>query len=106
MQNQHRYVSLLYYYMQVYVPGQEGKDVELEVDNSAYEMLHRMNVEWPMLSFDFVGDTLGQQRTKVGMITAHMYMYLDVHTDSDLYIYIYIYIHTCIDVDIHAYIHT
>ena len=52
--------------MQVYVPGQalaEGE--ELEVDNSTYEMLHRLTVEWPILSFDFVRDSLGQQRTKV-----------------------------------------
>jgi hypothetical protein len=50
--------------LKVYIPGKEAKDQELEVDNSAYEMLHRLNVEWPMLSFDFVGDTLGQSRTK------------------------------------------
>ena len=47
---------------------QEGE--ELEVDNSTYEMLHRMNVEWPILSFDFMRDGLGQQRTKVYYRTA------------------------------------
>ncbi len=51
---------------QVYVPGQELQEgEELEVDNSTYEMLHRLNVEWPILSFDFMRDGLGQQRTKV-----------------------------------------
>jgi ribosome assembly protein RRB1 len=51
---------------QVYVPGRGLQDgEELEVDNSTYEMLHRLNVEWPILSFDFMRDGLGQQRTKV-----------------------------------------
>lgn len=50
---------------QVWIPGKGGEQPEhLEVDNSTYEMLHRMNVEWPMLSFDFVADNLGPQRTK------------------------------------------
>lgn len=26
----------------------------LEFDNSAYDMLHRLNIEWPSLSIDFV----------------------------------------------------
>ena len=33
-------------------PLQEGE--ELEYDGSAYEMLHRCNVEWPCLSIDFL----------------------------------------------------
>lgn len=28
------------------------KDEVLEPDQSVYEMLHRMNVQWPCLSFD------------------------------------------------------
>jgi len=28
------------------------EDEELEYDNSAYQMLHRANVEWPCLSID------------------------------------------------------
>jgi ribosome assembly protein RRB1 len=28
-------------------------------------MLHRMNLEWPCLSFDIIRDNLGYQRTKV-----------------------------------------
>ena len=26
----------------------------LEFDNNAYDMLHRLNIEWPSLSIDFV----------------------------------------------------
>ncbi|KAJ3362372.1 ribosome biosynthesis protein rrb1 [Allomyces javanicus] len=51
--------------VRVYLPGQplaEGE--ELEVDNSAYEMLHRLNVKWPCLSFDILRDQLGLERTK------------------------------------------
>ena len=37
---------------QVWIPGKGGEQPEhLEVDNSTYEMLHRMNVEWPMLRY-------------------------------------------------------
>ena len=36
----------------------------LDFDPSAYTMLHRMNTEWPCLTFDVVQDGLGQQRTK------------------------------------------
>ena len=54
--------------VQVYIPGKGvDKDLELEVDNTAYEMLHRMTVEWPMLSFDFLPDTLGANRTRFPM---------------------------------------
>jgi ribosome assembly protein RRB1 len=31
-----------------------GKGEVLEFDNRAYEMLHRLNVEWPSMSIDFV----------------------------------------------------
>ena len=35
--------------LKVYIPGKEEKDQELEVDNSAYEMLHRLNVDLSIL---------------------------------------------------------
>jgi ribosome assembly protein RRB1 len=46
----------------VYIPGvgeplQKGQ--QLEPDQSAYEMLHRLNVTWPCLSFDILQDHLG-----------------------------------------------
>jgi len=41
-----------------------GEDEQLEYDNSAYIMLHQMKVEYPFLSFDFVRDSLGEQRNK------------------------------------------
>lgn len=46
----------------VYIPG-VGAPLEsgqtLEPDQSAYEMLHRLNVTWPCLSFDVLQDHLG-----------------------------------------------
>ena len=36
----------------------------LEVDESAYKMLHNVNLEWPSLSFDFISDDLGNNRTR------------------------------------------
>ncbi|KNC97610.1 uncharacterized protein SPPG_07079 [Spizellomyces punctatus DAOM BR117] len=48
----------------VYLPGQElGEGEELVADNSTYEMLHSMGVEWPCLSFDILRDNLGTGRT-------------------------------------------
>ncbi|KAL9934066.1 hypothetical protein V8E36_007148 [Tilletia maclaganii] len=51
---------------QVYIPGahklEEGQT--LEPDQSAYEMLHRLNVTWPCLSFDILADHLGSERRK------------------------------------------
>lgn len=48
---------------QVYLPGQElGEGEELVADNSTYEMLHSMGVEWPCLSFDILHDNLGTGR--------------------------------------------
>ncbi|EJT99959.1 WD40 repeat-like protein [Dacryopinax primogenitus] len=38
------------------------KDEILEPDQSVYEMLHRMNVTWPCLSFDVLNDGLGNER--------------------------------------------
>jgi len=49
---------------EAYMPGsaplEEGQT--LVPDQSAYDMLHRMNVTWPCLSFDFLRDHLGSQR--------------------------------------------
>ena len=47
-----------------FMPGtmqlEEGQT--LVPDQSAYHMLHRMNVTWPCLSFNFLRDHLGSQR--------------------------------------------
>ncbi|GES92196.1 glutamate-rich WD repeat containing [Rhizophagus clarus] len=49
--------------LQVYLPGQELQNDEvLEADQSAYEMLHSMDVRWPCLSFDILWDNLGEDR--------------------------------------------
>jgi ribosome assembly protein RRB1 len=54
----------------VYLPGQTLADgEELVVDNSAYEMLHQMGVEWPCLSFDILADRLGSSRNSFPMTT-------------------------------------
>ncbi|PWN47269.1 WD40 repeat-like protein [Violaceomyces palustris] len=49
---------------QAYIPGvtplQDGQT--LEADQSAYEMLHKLNVTWPCLSFDHLRDHLGNDR--------------------------------------------
>ena len=44
---------------------EEGE--QLEVDNTAYRMYHRLNVEWPCLSFDIIADNLGANRTRVSI---------------------------------------
>ncbi|OMJ24212.1 Ribosome assembly protein rrb1 [Smittium culicis] len=49
----------------VYLPGDQLDEGEvLQVDNSAYQMLHNLNVNWPCLSFDFFIDELGVNRNK------------------------------------------
>jgi ribosome assembly protein RRB1 len=52
---------------QVWRPGvdkiPEGE--ELEYDPSAYIMYHSMRTEWPCLSFDFIKDSLGDNRLRV-----------------------------------------
>ncbi|KAJ2679482.1 Ribosome assembly protein rrb1 [Coemansia spiralis] len=49
---------------EVYLPGDQLAEGEtLQVDNSAYHMLHSMTVQWPCLSFDFIPDNLGSGRT-------------------------------------------
>ena len=51
---------------EVFLPNTRalGKDEILEPDNSVYEMLHRMNVAWPCLSFDILRDGLGEERSR------------------------------------------
>lgn len=39
-----------------------GEDEELDYDPTAYDCLHRFNLEWPCLSFDLVRDSLGAPR--------------------------------------------
>ncbi|CAD7935700.1 unnamed protein product [Amoebophrya sp. A120] len=48
----------------VFRPGQDelAEDEELQYDPNAYQMLHKLNTEWPCLSFDIVQDTLGGAR--------------------------------------------
>eukprot|EP00128_Syssomonas_multiformis_P011241 Colp12_sorted_trinity150504_noHs@13926 len=55
-----------------YLPGQKLEEGEvLEHDESAYDMLHMVNVEWPCLSFDIITDGMGNGRTQFPM-TAYM----------------------------------
>lgn len=46
-----------------------GEGEKLDYDSTAYDMLHRMHMEWPCLTFGFVRDSLGEQRTKFPMTT-------------------------------------
>ncbi|KAK7205624.1 WD40-repeat-containing domain protein [Myxozyma melibiosi] len=48
----------------LYLPqlNQLGKDETLEPDPTVYDMLHRINLNWPCLSFDILPDTLGDER--------------------------------------------
>ncbi|KAJ3332797.1 ribosome biosynthesis protein rrb1 [Blyttiomyces sp. JEL0837] len=56
--------------VRVYLPGQELAEGEVLVaDNSVYEMLHQMQVEWPCLSFDILRDNLGTGRKTFPMTT-------------------------------------
>ncbi|KAG8808029.1 ribosome biosynthesis protein rrb1 [Serendipita sp. 399] len=49
-----------------FLPGLHklSKDEVLEPDQSAYEMLHRMNAAWPCLSLDILRDGLGEERRR------------------------------------------
>ena len=51
---------------QIYRPGidQLDPDQELEPEPGTYTMLHRLEVQWPCLSFDVLGDALGEGRKK------------------------------------------
>ncbi|PVG01860.1 WD40 repeat-like protein [Serendipita vermifera] len=52
--------------IKTFIPGRHvlSNGEILEPDQSAYEMLHRMNVAWPCLSFDVLRDGLGEERRK------------------------------------------
>lgn len=58
-------------------PLQEGE--ELIYEPSAYDMLHRLNSEWPCLSFDILKDKLGPGRTRF----PHT-MYIAAGTQADM----------------------
>ncbi|CCG81641.1 WD repeat protein Rrb1 [Taphrina deformans PYCC 5710] len=48
---------------QVWLPGtQLAQNEVLEADQSAYELLHNINVKWPCLTFDILWDKLGEER--------------------------------------------
>ena len=49
-----------------FIPGRHTleKDEVLEPDNSTYEMLHMMGVDWSSLSFDILKDNLGDERQR------------------------------------------
>lgn len=51
---------------QTFIPGRHTleKDQILEPDESAYELLHRLEPPWPCLSFDIVRDHLGSGRAR------------------------------------------
>ena len=54
--------------LKVYLPGMELAEGEtLEVDPSAYVMLHELNAEWPCLSFDIIRDVGSDERTAFPM---------------------------------------
>ncbi|KAJ3087917.1 ribosome biosynthesis protein rrb1, partial [Quaeritorhiza haematococci] len=56
--------------VKVFLPGQKlEENEELVVDNSAYDLLHSMGVEWPCLSFDIIKDSLGSGRKSFPMTT-------------------------------------
>jgi len=44
-----------------------AEDEKLDYDSSAYDMLHRMTWDYPCLTFGFVRDSLGEQRTQYPM---------------------------------------
>jgi ribosome assembly protein RRB1 len=44
--------------------GDEGEEVELEMDPTAYKMYHTLSPEWPCLSFDLLRDPLGDNRQR------------------------------------------
>jgi len=56
---------------QVFIPGRDKLEEGevLDFDNSAYDMLHSLTMEWPCLSIDILQDKLGAQRKKFPMTT-------------------------------------
>jgi len=44
--------------------GEEAESKDLDYDSTAYTAFHRLNVEWPCLTFDVLQDSLGPFRTK------------------------------------------
>ena len=82
--------------IQTYLPGQSIDENQVLVpDNSAYECLHSLSVEWPCLSFDILKDGLGENRSTVNTT---LYFIRLIHASIYIYIYIriYIYIYVCI----------
>ncbi|KAI8926882.1 WD40-repeat-containing domain protein [Entophlyctis helioformis] len=74
--------------VKVYLPGQQmEEDEELVADQSAYEMLHSMNAEWPCLSFDILRDNLGADRTAFPM-TAYVVAGSQADKPKDNQIYV------------------
>jgi len=53
-------------------------DEKLDYDSTAYDMLHRMNWDWSCLTFGFVRDSLGEQRTQYPLTS-----YLVAGTQAD-----------------------
>lgn len=51
---------------QIFIPGRNklAEGESLSPDISAYEMLHTLSTTWPCLSFDFVRDSLGDNRKR------------------------------------------
>lgn len=64
----------------VWRPGSDSmnEDEKLDYDSTAYNLLHRMRVDWPCLSFDVLPDQLGAFRTKYPAT-----MYLAAGTQAD-----------------------
>lgn len=66
-EEKHDVIELVRSLKQVFKIGkdklEEGE--HLDYDNSAYKMYHRLNVDWPCLSFDIVTDNLGILRDRV-----------------------------------------
>jgi ribosome assembly protein RRB1 len=52
--------------VRAYVPGvdEDVEDGEMVMDPSAYLMFHALRPEWPCLSFDFLKDSQGMNRTR------------------------------------------
>jgi ribosome assembly protein RRB1 len=55
-------------------------DEKLDYDSTAYNLLHRMRVDWPCLSFDVLPDALGPFRSKYPLT---LYMAAGTQADRD-----------------------